>query len=688
MIYRAVLLFIFLSAGITVCAQGLDAVQPVENTVTKELINSFKIEAPAYVIGSQEVDLRLVITDATGRVDTTINGTYNVTVQGIKDTLAFEGGSGSLKTIVSSGEPIQVQVAEIANTFVIRHIPAWLSILPPLIAIAMALVFKEVVISLFTGIFSGALILGGFQPSNWIPALMAVVDKYILQSLLDTGHLSVILFSMTIGGMVAVISRNGGMSGIVEKLSKYARSPRSTQLITWFLGIAIFFDDYANTLIVGNTMRPVTDRYRISREKLAYLVDSTAAPVAAIAFVTTWIGAEIGYIKDASKALGIEEGAYSMFLNSLQYAFYPVFTLVFMLMLVLLKKDFSKMFEAETRARTTGLLNPAEEGNNEAASEALKAFEPVAGASLRWYNALLPVVTVVGVTLAGLIITGTKTSAEQLLAQGVTLSEASFSTVWSNLGHLSDTGEASALRKLGILIGNSDAYVALLWSSLSGLLLGVVLTVTQGIMSLHRTIDSLIDGFKAMIPAMLILTFAWALSKVTEDLHTADFITSLFSGNVSPWLMPSLTFLLAAVISFSTGSSWGTMAILYPLILPATWALSASAGMDEAAAMQVMYNVISVVLAGAVFGDHCSPISDTTILSSLSSGCNHIAHVKTQFPYALTVGLVSIFVNIVLVNLGLPWYINFSVGILILFLIVKYLGKEVKSPVSEPQETY
>ncbi len=642
-------------------------------------VRAFEVEIPPFLIGNVETNLKVIAQNQAGQQDSTITGAYAVEVAGVSKTLTLNKGAGVLPVSVESSDPFTIRFTDtgIAQQVKTRYIPAWLSILPPLIAIVMALIFKEVVISIFSGIFIGALILGGFSPDAWLPALMRVMDHYILQSMMDVGHLSVILFSVSIGGMVAVISRNGGMAGIVEKLSVYARSPRSSQLITWVLGVSIFFDDYANTLIVGNTMRPVTDKYRVSREKLAYIVDSTAAPVAAIAFVTTWIGAEIGYIKDASKALGIEEGAYSMFLNSLQFAFYPVFTLVFMFMLLYFGKDFSQMYKAERRARTTGELNP-EEGGQEGSEDAVKAFEPMPGAALRWYNALLPVLTVIGVTLAGLLITGTQASYIQITEAGETLASSSFGTVWANLRFLAD-GEPSAARKLGILIGNSDAYVALLWASLSGLILAIVLTVSQGIMSLHKAIDSMIEGFKAMVPAMLILIFAWSLSKVTEDLHTADFITSLFSGNIASWLMPTITFLLAAVIAFSTGSSWGTMAILYPLILPATWALTHGAGAAEADAMMVMYNVISVVLAGAVFGDHCSPISDTTILSSLASSCNHIAHVKTQFPYALTVATVSIFVNIVMVNLGLPWYINYAVGIGILFLIVKFIGKPTES---------
>jgi Na+/H+ antiporter NhaC len=670
------LVFLFLQVhfGIAQTADTL-AAQAMPN----QPVRAFEIEVPPFLIGNVETNLKVVAQDGAGRQDSTITGDYAVEVAGVPRTLTLTQGAGMLPVSIKDSDPVTVRFTEtgVAQQVQTRYIAPWLSIIPPLVAIVMALIFKEVVISIFSGIFIGALILGGFAPAAWLPALMRVMDHYILQSLMDVGHLSVVLFSVSIGGMVAVISKNGGMAGIVEKLSVYARSPRSSQLITWVLGISIFFDDYANTLIVGNTMRPVTDKYRVSREKLAYIVDSTAAPVAAIAFVTTWIGAEIGYIKDASKALGIEEGAYSMFLNSLQFAFYPVFTLIFMFMLLYSGKDFSQMLKAERRARTTGVLN-ADDGGQAGSDDAIKAFEPMPGAVLRWYNALLPVITVIGVTLAGLLITGTSASYDQILAAGGELSDSSFGTVWSNLGLLGD-GEPSAARKLGILIGNSDAYVALLWASLSGLILAIVLTVTQGIMSLHKTIDSMIDGFKAMVPAMLILIFAWSLSKVTEDLHTADFITSLFSGNIASWLMPTITFLLAAVIAFSTGSSWGTMAILYPLILPATWALTHGAGANEADAMMVMYNVISVVLAGAVFGDHCSPISDTTILSSLASSCNHIAHVKTQFPYAITVASVSIFINIVLVNLGMPWYVNYAVGIAILFLIVKFVGKPTET---------
>lgn len=227
-----------------------------------------------------------------------------------------------------------------------KNIPLWLSIIPPLLAIIIALVFKEVILALFIGIWSGSFIAGGFSLASLgglISSFFKVLTTYIVGALADADHLSVILFSLLIGGMVALISKNGGMQGVVNSLSKYARSPRSAQFITWLMGIAIFFDDYANTLIVGNTMRSVTDKFKISREKLAYIVDSTAAPVSAIAFITTWIGAELGYIDDGIAKIGLEMDVtpYAIFLSSLKYSFYPILTIIFILIIVHQKKDFA-----------------------------------------------------------------------------------------------------------------------------------------------------------------------------------------------------------------------------------------------------------------------------------------------------------------------------------------------------------
>ncbi|MCB0565091.1 MAG: Na+/H+ antiporter NhaC family protein, partial [Phaeodactylibacter sp.] len=291
------------------------------------------------------------------------------------------------------------------GSYRLRHIPMWLSVIPPLVAILLALIFREVIISLFVGVWAGAFIAGGMRIESFyyfMLSFLEVVQRYVIEALNNSGHLSVLVFSMLIGGMVAIISRNGGMAGVVQAFSRYAQSPKSAQFITWLLGVAIFFDDYANTLIVGNTMRKVTDQFKVSREKLAYIVDSTAAPVAAVAFITTWIGAELGYIDDGISGLpGFEADmtAYAIFIASLRYSFYPVLTLAFILMIIYLKRDFGPMYKAEIRARKTGevsrKMSATEEGD-------LEDLDPVQGAPLKWYNAVIPVALVILMTMFGL----------------------------------------------------------------------------------------------------------------------------------------------------------------------------------------------------------------------------------------------------------------------------------------------
>lgn len=570
----------------------------------------------------------------------------------------------------------------------IKKIPLWLSILPPLIAIVFALLFREVIIALFTGVFAGAFIAGGLRFESfyfYIQSFFAVVSDYLTETMRDADHLAVILFSLLIGGMVAVISRNGGMAGVVKSLSKYARSAVSTQFMTWLMGVAIFFDDYANTLIVGNTMRNITDRFRISREKLAYIVDSTAAPVAAIAFVTTWIGAELGYIADGITGLeGFDQNLtpYSIFLQSLKYAYYPVLTLIFILLIVFLKKDYGPMYRAEVRARTTGKVSSATKGVDDEPD--MEDLSPVKGVPLRWYNAVIPVLTVILVTILGLFQTGFESSRDLILANGISV-DTKWSAIWPHLSLLTET-DASGFVKIGMIIGNADSFAALIWGSLAGMAVAIILTLTQRLIKLNETIFTMLTGFKTMIPALVILCLAWSLAITTKELHTAEFITSAIHGFVNPYFMPAIIFILSGLIAFSTGSSWSTMAILFPIAIPATWTLARSAGLDEATASELLFNVIRGILGAAVLGDHISPISDTTILSSLAADCNHLDHVKTQIPYALTVGFISIVSVSVAAFWGGSFFANsliLIVDVFILYLIVRYFGK----PVTKALET-
>ena len=596
----------------------------------------------------------------------TIKADYEGSIKGLKNTythvlvngepleINWDGFTGTTHYLVSNNDVVlKVEIGDKSVNKPINPIPLWLSVIPPLIAILLALFFREVITALFVGVLSGALIIGFYSEgiSGLFTGFLHVVDKYIMGALDDWSHIAVILFSMTIGAVVSIISKNGGMRGVVNRLEPYAHNPKSGQFVIWFMGILIFFDDYANTLVVGNTMRPVADRLRISREKLAYLVDSTAAPVAAIAFITTWIGAELGYIESGIADIPqITESTYSIFLNSLAYSFYPIFTLAFMLILIANRSDFGPMVKAELNARKNTPVDATVEiveGNVTSEFTMEKGIIPKA------YNAVIPILVIIVGVMWGMYYTG------------------SIATDWNeeNLG-------LSAFRKLSLIIGNADSFTALLWASVSGAVAAIIMTVSQKIMNLGDTITAGINGYKTMLPAMLILVLAWSLAVITEEMHTATFLNSLWSDALSPFLLPAIVFVLAALVSFSTGSSWGTMAILYPLLLPASYHISIEAGLSHDEVMIIFYNVVSVILAGSVFGDHCSPISDTTILSSLASSCNHIDHVRTQLPYALTTGLIAIVVGTIPASMGVSPLILFPVGIGVLFAIVRILGEK------------
>ncbi len=605
---------------------------------------------PEIIMQDIETVFRFEVTDP--GLKSLINGKIPATINGSDQFLEFTNGVAEFTVVFEERQTFSIQVQDFGFEDDFRPIPLWLSILPPLIAIVMALAIREVYSALFTGILVGTCIIFLYRGQHFFEAMFngffAVIDTYILESMEDSSHLSIIIFSMMIGGMVGVITKNGGMKGVVNKLSKYANNARSGQMVTWLLGILIFFDDYANTLVVGNTMRPVTDRLKISREKLAYIVDSTAAPIASVAFVTTWIGAELSYIQDGIKSLGLPETPYDVFLNSLQYSFYPILAIIFMFFLIWKRRDFGTMYGFEKAARE-GTYQVT--SMNRSADGLGREAEPEEGVKARWGNAFIPVMVVVLGTITGLIITG---------VQAVGWGEAE-----SFAGNISR------------VIGNADSFSALLWSSLAGVVVAILLSVSQKILNLRKSIDALVQGYKTMLTAVLILVLAWSIALITEHLHTAEFIsTSLVKFELSPFLVPALTFLLAALVSFSTGSSWGTMAILYPLILPASWLICREAGLDYDVSISIFHNVVSAVLAGSVLGDHCSPISDTTILSSLASSCNHINHVRTQMPYALTVGGVGIFFGTIPAAYGVSPLILFPLNILILFAIVHFAGKK------------
>jgi Na+/H+ antiporter NhaC len=525
---------------------------------------------------------------------------------------------------------------------------SWIAVIPPLLTIAIALIIKRVIPALFLGIWMGAWVINDFGLVGIWTALLDTFQVFVANALSDPDHTAIVLFSMMVGGMVSIITRNGGMQGIVNHIVAWADSARHACLATATLGLAIFFDDYANTLVVGNTMRPVTDSMRVSRAKLAYIVDSTAAPVACIAVVTTWIGYEIGLIGDSlNKMDGLDTEAYLLFLNTLPYSFYPILAIIFVFMVSGSGRDFGPMLVSERRALEHG---SAGINDVEKSSEEVESLCPVEGKPQRAFNAYIPVLVMVLGVVVGLYVTGMEASAN---IENPTLKD---------------------------IIGNADSYTALMWASLCSMLTAAVLSLSQRILSLEEVVNAWVHGVGAMLMAMIILILAWSLGEVTDILKTAEFLSSVLGDTLPTFLLPAIVFIMAAIAAFATGSSWGAMGILFPLVMPLTWAVMTSQGQTGPEHMHILYSSISAILAGAVWGDHCSPISDTTILSSLASGCDHIGHVRTQLPYALTVGGVAILFGSIMTALGTPWWLGIAIGIVVLWLILRFYGELSREP--------
>ena len=518
---------------------------------------------------------------------------------------------------------------------------AWWSLLPPLLAITLALALREVLVALFLGVWLGAAMARGGLAAG----ALAAIDGYVRGALADPDHVAIIVFSMFLGGMVGVMSKAGGTHGIVRALEPLATTARRSQVITWAMGVAIFFDDYANTLIVGNTMRPVTDAHRVSREKLAYLVDSTAAPVATIAFVSTWVGYQVSLLGDALREASAPHNPFALFLGSIPYAFYPVLALAVGLVSALSGRDWGPMLAAERRARGGELLAARARPLADYESTGLA---PDSTTPARWWNAALPVATVVGGTLVGLYATGRAA----LLAEG---------------------GPAGDLRRV---IGASDPFRVLLWASFAGLAMAVALAVGQRLLAAREALEAAVQGFKSMLLAAVVLTLAWSLGSVCADLDTAGFLVRVVGPHLAAHWIPAVVFLVAAGVSFATGTSWGTMAILTPLAVPLVLH-SAETSLHP----QLLSATVAAILGGAVFGDHCSPISDTTIMSSMASSCDHVDHVRTQLPYALLGAALAVAVGYVPIGLGelSPWPLV-PLAIAGVWAWFRFVGRPVEEP--------
>ena len=528
-----------------------------------------------------------------------------------------------------------------------------LTLLPPLIAIALAFITKETVLSLFIGVFVGEFMLC----VNDINIISTSVNAFlklgeqVIGCMADPWNAGIILQCLLIGGIIQLVTKMGGAKALADAFAKRANTPRKAQLFTWMLGLCVFFDDYANSLIVGPIMRPVMDKLHVSREKLAFVVDATAAPVAGIAIISTWIGLEISLIAAGFQSVGVTNiTGFGIFLQTIPYRFYNIFILIFIVISALTLYEFGPMKKAEQAARARKedeeIITPEAPGFDE--------VKPVEGVKLSVWNAIIPIGTlIIGALIAFYwsgytIIMGGE---DQALIAIMQSSPLSFNGIYTALSQ-------------------SDASVALFQAALLASIVAIVMAVGEKILTIEDAISEWIGGMKTIVITGVILLLAWSLGGVIGDIGTADYLVGVLKSAIPAFIVPTLIFILGALISFATGTSYGTMSILMPLAIPLGWAISSGD-------MNFTIVCTSGVLTGAIFGDHCSPISDTTILSSMGTSCNHIDHVTTQMYYAIFVACIAIFIGYIPAGLGVPWYVSLPIGIVAMFVGLKLLGEKV-----------
>ncbi len=531
----------------------------------------------------------------------------------------------------------------------------WTSLLPPLVALVLAVGLRRVVPALYIAVFVGATLLHGGNPlwAAWVEirglfgALAgafgigsAPTEGYLAGVVADSFNLQILGFTFALVGLVAVVSRMGGTRGLVDALAPLARGPRSAQAVTASMGTAVFFDDYANTVVIGTTARTLTDKHRLSREKLAYIVDSTSAPVAGIAIVSTWIGYEVGLFDDLLSTLSavpdMPGSGYEMFFAVLPLRFYCLFALALVFIGAFTGRDLGPMLAAERRARSGGPLAP--DGSVEK--------EPVsvtkAGVPARAGNAILPIGAVLLVTVGFILGAGTGP-----MASFSPLSLGDWKVVFDNAG-----GDIALILLAAALVGSAVAFT---------------LALGQRLLSGREAVSAYTDGMKTLAEAAAVLIAAWAIKSVCDGLSTGLTIVALIGDGLPPLWIPLTVFLMSGVIAFSTGTSWGTMALVLPIAAPLSATLSGEP--------LIVLASLGAVLDGAIWGDHCSPISDTTVLSSTASGCPHLAHVRTQLPYATLAMLAAGAWGYLGVAGGLPLLAAYGLGLVTMVAVMLIFGR-------------
>ena len=514
----------------------------------------------------------------------------------------------------------------------------FLTLVTPIIAIVLSFITKQVIVSLAIAVFAGATILNS---GNIVQGFMSSCGTYVVGTVTDSWNATLLIFILCVGGMIALMGRMGGLQAMALAMSKRSKTTRNTLAITWILGIIIFFEDMANSLIVGPTMRHIADEQNVSREKLSYVVDSTAGPVTDMAFISSWIAYEVGMMALAFETVGFEDAnPYSVFVQTIPFRFYNILAVVMVGLIVFMQRDYGPMYKAEKRARLTGKLS--EDGSHPMMSKELDAMNVKEGTPLRSINAILPICVFIVLTLVAMYYTG-----------GGFDMPFGFSSIQT-------------------AFGDSDSAVSILYAVVFSSILCIIMAVCQKIMTLREAVDVWLGGCKELLLTVTILVLAWSSGSVMKDLGTGAFIAELVGDSVPGAIIPLILFFVSCVVAFSTGTSYGTTAIMIPIAFPMAWG---------AAGGEMNYLTVATIAAvtcGAIFGDHCSPISDTTIMSSMGAGADLMDHAKTQIPYAVTVAIVAGVVGFLPAALGVNPIISLVAGAVILGVIVRFVGKSTK----------
>ncbi len=562
-----------------------------------------------------------------------------------------------------------------------RTFPSRWSLLPALLAIIIAVLTQKVLIGLLLGGLAGALAFVATSQPGITPGVTSVLldgtahffgEAFWRRSVCEDFYLRITVFVVFLFMTVGVITRNGGVHGLVRRLQRFVRGPTSAQLSTFASGSAVFFDDYTNCLLVGTTMRPLTDSVRVAREKLAYIVDSTAAPIAGLSVFSTWVVYEMSQYRTpltmVTKPDGtpyVETDAFTVFLDSLPFRFYSWFALALVVLVIVTRRDFGPMLKAEQRARH--LNQPLAPGHKPMAAVDERVANPDERTPRRARNALIPLCVLVFGTVSLMFWQGFQAVAQDAEAMALPL--------------------GSWLREV---LANAQSDVALLYASASAWVTAILLTQTQRLMPLRMTLLTSLLSTRALYMAFGILFLAWSLGHICRDLGTSFFLTAAAREAMTAAALPILLFVVAGAIAFATGTSYGTMAILLPNVVVLAHQLGTDAAFGGSPAIggtALMLVSIGAVLEGAIFGDHCSPISDTTVLSSLGSQCDLLAHVTTQLPYALlamTASAVCGYLPILWFGPSI-WPISMTAGVLFMAAMLWILGRNASDPVDGMQ---